>query len=72
MMTDDGTNPGSLDPTWADLALALTDCRDALTDLSLSLRDHLFDLDTVHRQSAWKMAQALPEKIKEQVGVSRR
>jgi hypothetical protein len=61
-----------LGPKWADLALALSVCRDALVDLSLALRDHLFEFDSVQRQEAAKIAQDLSEKLGTRVEGSRK
>lgn len=55
--------PDDLEPTWSDLALALSVWRDALTDLSLSLHDHLFEFDAAHRQDAATLAQELSDRV---------
>jgi hypothetical protein len=70
-MAGNFNDPGDLDLTWTDLVLALSACRDALTDLSLALRDHLFEVDSDTRQKAGELEQELTDKLREQLRQAR-
>jgi hypothetical protein len=71
MMKRDFKDPGNSAPALADLAAALSAYRDALTYLSLALRDHLFEVDPACRYAAVEVEQELTEKLREQVRKSR-
>jgi hypothetical protein len=71
MMKADFNDPGDSALAFADLAAALSAYRDALTDLSLALRDHLFDVDADGRKDAGAIEQELTEKLREQMRQAR-
>ena len=62
-MAGDSNDAGDLGLTWGELALTLAVCRDALTDLSLTLQDRLFEIDVIRRQEAEKITQELAKKL---------
>ena len=48
-----------------DIVLALNDLRDQLVDLSMVMRDFMFEIDLVHRNEAAKLSRELLKKVKE-------
>jgi hypothetical protein len=67
----DFKDPGDSALALADLAAALSAYGDALTVLSLALRDHLFEVDADGRKDAGAIEQELTEKLREQMRQSR-
>ncbi len=62
-MTNKHNDSDGVDARWAELAVALAAFRDALTQTSLCLKDHMFEHDVVGQGKASDMAQQLVEKI---------
>jgi hypothetical protein len=62
-MTENLNDSDDLDTPWAELESALLAFRDALMEMSLSLRDYQFEHDLAGRCSAEDMVQSLSEQI---------